>query len=338
MNYRSVQQMSRLLAREAGALSQRFDVVVGVPRSGLLAANLLALHANLPMTDVQGLIKRRLLSAGRRLTPETDSCLAEPQRVLVLDDSVRTGRQMRQVKDALARLSDRHELAFAAVYGLAGAEAKVDHIFETCPDPRMFEWNLMHHSLLSRACVDIDGVLCVDPTDWQNDDGPHYEKFLLAADPLHLPTRPVGRLVTSRLEKYRPHTEQWLADHHVAYDQLIMLDLPDMATRRRLAIHAQFKGEVYRDCNAQLFIESHARQAPVIADIAAKPVICMETGRLHQPGGKALVQGVVRRFSRTGLRRSGLADTRLGRWLGQVAAPELGYDRTSPSPKRTDAA
>jgi uncharacterized HAD superfamily protein len=78
----------------------------------------------------------------------------------------------------------------------------------------------MHHGhLLKYCCVDIDGVLCLDPTDCQNDDGAAYEKFLEEAVPMLAPTRPIGALVTSRLEKYRGLTEKWLAKHVIIETQ-----------------------------------------------------------------------------------------------------------------------
>ena len=53
----------------------------------------------------------------------------------------------------------------------------------------------MHHLWLASACVDIDGVLCIDPTAEENDDGPRYREFLSCAKPLYLPTVPVGALL-----------------------------------------------------------------------------------------------------------------------------------------------
>jgi uncharacterized HAD superfamily protein len=135
----------------------------------------------------------------------------------------------------------------------------------------------MHHSFLETSCVDIDGVLCLDPTEAENDDGPAYEKFLLNAVPLHKPTRRIGSLVTSRLEKYRGLTEEWLGRHSIAYDKLFMLDLPSQAERRRLGVHGSFKAGVYRDSDALLFIESERNQAEVIAKMSGKPALCIET-------------------------------------------------------------
>ena len=67
MNFRTVGQMSACIARNLDKLPRDIDVIVGVPRSGSLAANLLALHMNLPLTDVQGLLEGKLMDGGSRL-------------------------------------------------------------------------------------------------------------------------------------------------------------------------------------------------------------------------------------------------------------------------------
>lgn len=94
--------------------------------------------------------------------------------------------------------------------------------------------------------MDIDGVLCVDPTPEENDDGPRYREFLLNAQPLFIPRTEVGTLVTSRLEKYRPETMAWLKKNHVKYDKLVMLDLPNKEARQRANCHASFKAKEYK--------------------------------------------------------------------------------------------
>jgi uncharacterized HAD superfamily protein len=149
----------------------------------------------------------------------------------------------------------------------------------------MFEWNLMHHPRLAEACLDIDGVLCVDPTMEQNDDGPRYLDFVSRAAPLVLPTIKVKHIVTSRLEKYRPQTEAWLRQHGVQYEQLHMLDLPTAEERRRLNMHFKFKARVYAgDPAATLFIESERGQAIEIARVANKAVFCTEDSQMYLPG------------------------------------------------------
>ncbi len=107
-------------------------------------------------------------------------------------------------------------------------------------------------------------------------------------------SRPLGTLVTSRLEKYRPQTEGWLAAQGVQYDRLIMLDLPSKAERQRLFAHGTFKGNYYRDSDAILFVESENRQAKQIAEIAGKPVLCLQTHSMIQPTENAAVNNRLR--------------------------------------------
>ena len=129
---------------------------------------------------------------------------------------------------------------------------------------------------------DIDGVLCKDPTDEQNDDGELYKEFLLNADPLYITKYEIGALVTSRLEKYRKETETWMKNHNVHYQKLYMLDLPSKEERIKQNAHTKIKSEIYmqRD-DLILFIESSARQAEIIAKTTHKDVICVENGKLY---------------------------------------------------------
>ena len=200
--------------------------------------------------------------------------------MLVFDDSVLTGKSISEVRRRLDDAAIQAEVVYAAVYGTKASKRLVDVCFEVCSWPRMFEWNYMHHPLLAEACVDIDGVLCVDPSKSQNDDGPRYREFISTARPLKIPTRKVFALVTARLEKYRTATEEWLANHGVEFEHLLMLDLPDAVTRRRLNCHAQFKADVYSQLETRIFIESSRAEAVQIARLANRPVICVETREL----------------------------------------------------------
>ena len=66
MNYRSINDLNKTIIDNLYLLPRDIDLIVGVPRSGLLAANLLALYLNLPMTDVKGLLEGRTISSGKR--------------------------------------------------------------------------------------------------------------------------------------------------------------------------------------------------------------------------------------------------------------------------------
>jgi len=86
-----------------------------------------------------------------------------------------------------------------------------------------------------------------------------------------LPKGRIRRVVTARLEKYREPTADWLARHGICFDELVMIDLPDAAERRRRGGLGRFKAAVYAgDAEAELFIESNSEQARTIARRSGK--------------------------------------------------------------------
>src|SRR5262245_61017528 len=62
MHYRSVANLNEAVVRNLHALPRDVDVVVGIPRSGLLAGTMLALAMNVPLADVEGFVAGRLLA------------------------------------------------------------------------------------------------------------------------------------------------------------------------------------------------------------------------------------------------------------------------------------
>ncbi|GHA56787.1 phosphoribosyltransferase family protein [Pontibacter akesuensis] len=300
MNYRSIDDMNHCMAANLAKVPAGTDLIVGVPRSGLLAANLLALHLNLPFTDVEGFVEGRILQSGSRLKNYMKPFEAYKQ-VLVIEDSVWSGQSIEEVKEKLVGLYPDKQIVYTAVFIAPEAVDKVDFYFDVCPGPRIFEWNMMHHELLENCCVDIDGVLCKDPTEEQNDDGPLYEEFLTNVDSHLVPSKTIGCLVTNRLEKYRPQTEAWLARHNIKYKELVMLNLPSKAARLKANNHGGFKASVYIKNDYWLFIESSEWQARQIANLAGKSVYCVDSRKMIYPDAVGKTRGNIRKFLRKAL-------------------------------------
>ncbi len=287
MNYRSIADLSRNIRENLYQLPRDIDLVVGIARSGMLAANIIALNLNLKSTDLSGFVSNTPIKHGQTRYSRFPDLKnpSDANHVLVVDDSIESGGSLVKTKELIEKTGRNHKITYCAIYTSLPSINRVDVYFEIVPQPRLFEWNVLHRPFLSECCVDIDGILCVDPTGEENDDGSAYQHFLMNARPLVIPSYSIGYLVTSRLEKYRKETELWLEQHSVVYDQLYMLDLPDADTRRRLGCHASFKADVYRKIrHAKLFIESEPRQAMEIANAAGKPALCFTTQQLFQPG------------------------------------------------------
>lgn len=286
MNYRSLNDLSRLSNECASRIPNDIDLVVGIPRSGMLVASIIALKQNLPLTDLYSFLRNDDLKKGNTRTYKHAE-LVKPQeakKILLVDDSISSAKSM------LAAQEQVHSAYKGTVVTMAAFAERhnrhhVDMYLELVEQPRVFEWNVMHHPFLAQACLDIDGVLCVDPTLEQNDDGQNYREFLSCTRPLFIPSVKVAHLVTSRLEKYRAETEQWLERNGVQYGTLHMLDLPTAEERRRLNIHHKFKAEVYaKQPLTRLFVESEVKQAIEIMKLSGKPVYCIETNEMYVPG------------------------------------------------------
>ena len=280
LSYRSYNDLIGTLKCASDKIKGRFDMVLGVPRSGMVPAYLLALQHHLPVMDLETFISGGRPSGGARSGKFSTKKVA---RILVVDDSIHFGAEMTKVRKKLGAFSG-YDFTFMAVYGTEESRGWVDICLESIPAPRVFEWNIMYSWIYGYSCVDIDGVLCYDPTDEENDDGEKYRRFILNARPKFIPQVKINSLVTARLEKYRKETEDWLQRQGIQYDNLYMLDLPDKETRVKLGNHGHFKASVYSSLkNAMLFIESDKKQAERIRNITNRPVFCADTFEYFAP-------------------------------------------------------
>lgn len=274
LNIRTVADMSRAIAANLHRIDRtQFDVVVGIPRSGMLPASIIATSLQLPLADVSGYA--RGIVHGR-------SGVAAPvgKRVLLVDDSVNKGGAMARAMTKLPKGTKATRLAIYGPYQVA-PETVCDIWFEHCHGPRIFAWNMWKHIRLPRWGFDFDGVLCRDIEKAENDDGPRYLKFLREVEPLYLPQRPIGHIITGRAEKYRGETEAWLKRHGVQFEGLHMTPFASKAERMSAMKHAGgrggWKARIAAELGVEMFVESCPKQAGIIAREAGIPAFCTLT-------------------------------------------------------------
>ncbi len=282
MNFRTYQDLATCISGNIHKIPHDIQLIVGIPRSGVLAGSMLALYMNLPFISLDDYVDGRNFTTGStRKSVGWVKNTGEAKKILVIDDSISSGKAIKEAKEKItATITDGVTVLYCAVYALPMTCSLVDIYFEICNQPRMFEWNYMHHWALEYCCMDIDGVLCEDPSFVQNDDGKKYSDFIRNARPRFLPTQKVGKLVTTRLGKYREETETWLREHNVRYDELIMLENTTARERALSNAHAIFKANVYKSCDSIMFFESDYGQALDICKISGKPVFCVSKQEL----------------------------------------------------------
>lgn len=275
IEYRSLSDMNEAILRNLYKIPSDIDLVVGIPRSGMLPANLIALYLNKPYVDIDSYIEGRVYSSGDRGRKVP---MGDFKKVLIVDDSIQFGRAQEkaiQKLDAI-KMRNRPTYIYGVVYASSVGKEKVDFYCEEIEGIRAFQWNLFQHkAIIPHSCFDIDGVLCPNPE--IDDDGPLYTAYISSAPLLYKPSVEIDTIVTTRLEKYRDVTEKWLRSNDIRYKRLVMLDMPSKEERTRWGRHGFFKGEIYKDSDCWLFIESSRLQAEEIVRVSNKPVFCIET-------------------------------------------------------------
>jgi len=279
MNFMTLKDLNNTINKNIQKIPKDVDLVVGIPRSGLFIANLIALYLNLPLTDINSLLDEKIYESGStKKNNNWINNIKSARKILVVEDSSATGKSLNNFKEQIKKFKYKDKIVLLTIYVTNETKKMTDIYFEICELPRMFEWNYMHHKGVINACFDIDGVLCEDPTEKQNDDGEKYIDFIKNAPVRIVPTFTIGCLVTSRLEKYRDITEEWLKRNNIKYQQLIMMNLESKEERQKSGNHAEFKALNYKKMkNMNIFIESNEYQAKEIARISKKTVFCVDT-------------------------------------------------------------
>ena len=285
MNYKSFENLFEDISHNISSIPKDVDLVVGVPRSGLLVATIISLLINKPLTDLNGLFENRIIGNGttknkQDFINDVHSC----KKILIVEDSVATGNSIIKCKETINGLGlSGCDFIYLAAYVTQKNKDLVDIYFEVVEWPRLFQWNLFHNkTILEKTCFDIDGVLCSDPSESENDDGERYINFIKTAKPKLVPSCRIGYVVSSRLLKYQEETKQWLVKNGINYDELFMLD-STAKERKEKNLHATFKAEIYKRLkDSVLFVESDESQAKEINRITKKPVYCFENNTMYQ--------------------------------------------------------
>lgn len=219
VRYRTVGEMCNRVTASLGMLPPDLDMVVGIPRSGIIAATMITLYRNLPMTDMEGLFEGRMIKSGHRSIEQINNA-GRKCKALVVDDSVASGSQMRAARERLKQLEDRFDFIFAAVYVTKSGAELVDIGMEVCPTPRFFQWNVMNHPYMERSCVDVLALL--QPEVSQQAVSSRQLPELWDKAPLFKPKYKFNTLVLPVSQSERERAEQWLIDHGLSFSRLLL--------------------------------------------------------------------------------------------------------------------
>lgn len=266
MNYASLNELildTKQLLRSINR--NEVSLVVGIPRSGMIPATIIACELQKPMI---------VASETTVIPPDTKGI------VLVVDDSVANGSKMGSILNGLKAPADA-KIVRAAIYSTRTNSRHVDMYARVIRLPRFFEWNMWTHPKITLTALDMDGVLCEDPT-VPDDDGEAYVEAITNAKPLHLPKYKVALIATGRLERWRSITEKWLRQNNVSFEKLVMSSHNTSNERRKAKDVPYMKAQAYASSKALLFVESEDRQAQRIHNACGLPVLSLGKGVVYR--------------------------------------------------------
>ena len=292
MKYISINDLTNTIRRNLWKVPHDVDFIIGVPRSGMIAASIIASYLNIPLIDVNSFVNGLETWGGVRLQ-FFENNHKQSNKVLVVDDTLYAGTAIKKTKEKLKSTDkyNQYEFIYSAIYYEGWAENEVNFYFEDVRkyvDPEVniiiYEWNIFQHysHFMNKLLFDCDGVFCVDPPDEIYKE--EYIKYIKNAIPLFIPKNKIGGIITYRLNIYRDITEKWLKDNGIKYNELTMFDAQSYDDRKlRNPNPSEYKAKYYKiHDNYKLFIESEDWQAQQISKISGKLVYCVGTNKLYQ--------------------------------------------------------
>jgi len=189
------------------------------------------------------------------------------RRVLVVEDAIATGRQLKIDIAKLKAYDANLEIKVACLNGgqvKKGTSGLVDYCYINARDA-LAEWTMHGIFKNTTLAVDLDGVLCDEASN----------------NPLYIPAFSVEAVITARLEGERANVETWLKKHGVNYRHLIMFK--GKITERTLRNVAKYKAENAKEVGAEWFWESEPDLAREISGLFKKPVYCPTNRLVYAP-------------------------------------------------------
>ena len=246
-----------------------YDVIIGVPRAGLMFANILACRFGRPLSTPDNFLRGEMwFSHDAPLPPKIT-------KVLLVEDSIGAGIQINSAYQRIKEAFPQMHIEKAGLFVVPQSADKLDYSFAVKPEPNFFEWNIMTATWSWGEVVSgLEGVICLENPLSSNYFDDKYIHYVRSAKPLLIPTYPLKAIVTSRPEGLRKVTEKWLYEHNVKYEHLIMR--PDDLTANFSNI-VKMKSDVARAIKPFWVWESNYEEAKEIHQRARVPVLCTQT-------------------------------------------------------------
>lgn len=273
IHFKSYADLNSDINKNFDKISGDWDLVVGVPRSGMIPAYIISLALNINCTDIASLVSNLPLKRG--VTRSLKKSITHPwdaKRILLVDDSILSGESLRKEMESIPFFL-KNRVTTLAIYSNKPVRKDIDIVLEFVPLPRVFEWNIFHHKIVEGACVSLEGVISIEKIS---------NKSLMK--PRYLPSGKINTIVSCRPESQREEVIAWLGMNGVSFSNLVMVDddvgfdgLDDFSK-------SKIKSDAFKSSSAFLYVEGDSEQAKMISKESNKPVYCQSSSQIYNPG------------------------------------------------------
>ncbi len=265
--FKSFAQAERDIDEWTKTFPERYDVVIGIPRSGLYVASYIAIKLGIPLSTPDNFLRGEVWYTNECQKPSI-------RKALLVDDGI--GRINGQMSSNFYRLSKAFPniaITKAALYGYPDVTRAVDLCFGFLHSERLNreEWNIMHRKI-GVSASDMDGVLCHD---WNPLRYKSYSDFIENVEPYLIPRFRIDYIITSREEKYREATLKWLLRNEVNFGELLMMKTPNSKVGS-----VEHKSRCLKKVKATWYWESNEDEAIEIFRKTGIPILSIESMRL----------------------------------------------------------
>jgi hypothetical protein len=231
--------------------------IVGVPRSGMIPAAIIASKIHRPLFTIRDW---QVVPAGGGFRIGWNENTGDGGRWLFVDDTLHNGSTFARLEAEGVPIGQH---LTAVVYTLDPAQSDLHHA--VLPTPHLLEWNLLNAPYGECLATDFDGILCHNPP------RQGVPKFVARRAPLRA-------IISSRPETEREASEAWLAWHGMRYQSLRLWPGSEV-DRFDIAQVAVWKATEVSAVKAEFYIESEPDLADAIRKLGIR-VLCPDQGYL----------------------------------------------------------
>lgn len=296
MEYISYTDLTRDIRNNISKIPKDVDGVIGIPRSGMLPATIIAEYLNVGLTTLLNFVEKykdEIENGYKAIFNEHGNRRLNNnsyKKILVVDDTCFNGKSILTTKKLLTKYKNVEFVYLVVYFEGSGTLSKPDVYLKDVRDLAskseigivLYEWNLLSNpGIVSKTLFDLDGVFCVDPPDERNTE--QYIEYLNNPIPLFVPSKnEMITILTYRLIKYKDVTIEFLKKLGLKRIKLLMFQAETYEERSKVEPWL-FKGSYYKSNNDyKLFVESDDLQARMINKISGKPVFCVSTNIMYK--------------------------------------------------------